>query len=113
MATVECLLPGDLIGKGGQKGLYLGQGIHPVWPQLKLVIWRLEDGSLSFDALSRMQDVGEYIPPCTRQARISRLHAAGYFPDHLVMQAKNIVSIAAEHLAEARVAEDPEAWAWE
>lgn len=71
---VADLTPGDLIGNAGQAALYVTQSQHPIWPSLRLVIWRLSDGTWSFDALSADQEVGERLsrnePPGRRELRL-------------------------------------------
>jgi hypothetical protein len=71
---VADLTPGDLIENAGQTALYVAQAEHPIWPHLRLVIWRLSDGTWSFDALDSHQEVGERLsrnePPGRRELRL-------------------------------------------
>lgn len=71
---VADLTPGDLIGNSGMSALYVAQAQHPIWPRLRLVIWRLSDGTWSFDALDSRQEVGERLsrnePPGRRELRL-------------------------------------------
>lgn len=72
---VAQLTPGDLIGSAaGRTALYITQSEHPIWPSLRLVIWRLSDGTWSFDALSSQQEVGVQLsrnePPGRRELRL-------------------------------------------
>lgn len=30
---------------------------HPLWPHLMLVVWKMSDGTMSFDALNPFQDL--------------------------------------------------------
>ncbi len=36
---------------------FVAQTVHPLWPNLQLVIWRLRDGTWSHDALSPGQEI--------------------------------------------------------
>lgn len=54
-------MPGDVVVLSGMRGTHIVHTQHPIWPQLELVIWRLDDGSISFDALDPRQDVGELV----------------------------------------------------
>jgi hypothetical protein len=59
--TVEKLQPGDVVIHSSltdERGCYIQQAIHPVWPHLRLVIWRMEDGAIYLDALDSRQVVG-------------------------------------------------------
>lgn len=52
MNRVADLLPGDVHRLGGGRwGVHVAQLPHPLYPALRLVIWRLSDGTHSFDAL--------------------------------------------------------------
>lgn len=42
------LIPGSII----DGHTFVAQTVHPIWPHLQLVIWRLRDGTWSHDALS-------------------------------------------------------------
>lgn len=61
MSTVKVrdLVPGDRVTLAGESAVFITQAVHPVWPVLHLVIWRLGDGTVSLDALSVDQEVGE------------------------------------------------------
>ena len=65
---VMSLVPGMQIELAGRVGTYVQQARHPIWPHLRLVIWRLADGSWSHDALAGEQDIGAVVPdtPTTR-----------------------------------------------
>jgi hypothetical protein len=69
------LRPGDVVEQAGQEGLpatFIIRTEHPIWPKLSLVVWKLWDGSWSFDALSDAQEVGQLSPSDhgTRQERL-------------------------------------------
>jgi hypothetical protein len=59
MTAVSELLPGDRAELGGQGAVFIAAVPHPCWPRLRLVIWRLDDGSWSLDALAARQEIGE------------------------------------------------------
>lgn len=67
---VSELTPGDTIKAfAGLQATYVAQTEHPIWPWLRLVVWRMPDGSWSHDALSPQQDVGEP-QPSDREANL-------------------------------------------
>jgi hypothetical protein len=74
-ARVGDLLPGDLVTSGTESAVFVGSCRHPLWPLLRLVIWRLGDGGWSHDALGMVQEVGE-VSPATEAERTERLRAA-------------------------------------
>lgn len=81
LTRVSELLPGDLVSQGGMQAVFITHCPHPVWPRLRLVIWRLDDGGWSHDALDADQDVGE-AAPATSEERQHRLRAVlGGGPD--------------------------------
>ncbi len=59
--TVYSLLPGDVVSMGGRQAVFVTHTGHPIWPKLRLVTWRLDDGSWSHDALAIHQEVGEAV----------------------------------------------------
>ena len=63
MTTVSELVSGDLVRNGGASAVYVEQAPHPLYPGLRLVIWRLVGGlgDWSHDALSPQQDIGEVV----------------------------------------------------
>jgi hypothetical protein len=75
MSTVADLQPGDLVYVAGMKthGIFIARAPHPEYPGLELVIWKLSDGSMSFDALRMEQDIG-WIQASTGQSRGARLY---------------------------------------
>jgi hypothetical protein len=75
MTTVDQLLPGDLVTKDFESAIYVAQTRHPLWLNLQLVIWRMEDGNWSHDALFAAQDVGE-AAASTAEERTQRLRQA-------------------------------------
>lgn len=75
MTRVIDLLPGDLVTVDHESAVYIAQARHPLWPSLQLVIWRMENGSWSHDALSPAQDVGR-AAPSTAEEREQRLRRA-------------------------------------
>lgn len=77
MSTVIELQPGDLVVLPGAEvtGVFITGCRHPLYGLLRLVVWRLSDGSWSFDALSELQDIG-HIQPTTPGERFARLKEA-------------------------------------
>jgi len=71
-ARVVHLQPGDLVTNGGMSAVFIARTVHPVWPVLQLIVWRLDDGTASFDALRSDQEVGE-VAPATSAERYDRL----------------------------------------
>jgi hypothetical protein len=74
MVTVAELVPGDLVTLPPDSAVFIVRAVHPVWPSLMLVIWRLGDG-WSLDALSAHQEVGD-VTPSSHAERQGRLRAA-------------------------------------
>lgn len=83
-ATVMDLQPGDLVTLPGPHGLisstFVAQTAHPIWPHLRLVVWRTDPelrlpGDWSHDALDPRQVVGT-VTPSTSAERAERLRAA-------------------------------------
>jgi hypothetical protein len=65
MTTVSELMPGDIVQDEGlaavggpTRACFVAQTTHPVWRSLQLVIWRLEGGRWSHDALDARQEIG-------------------------------------------------------
>ena len=80
---VADLTPGDLFDvpfRGGTAVFVAQVDPHPIWPYLRLVIWRMGDGSWSHDALDARQDVGEPRLPASPQERAERVRAALLHP---------------------------------
>lgn len=59
MTTVAELLPGQIVDgpDGAFWATFVAQTEHPLWPHLRLVVWRVAD-SWSHDALDARQYVG-------------------------------------------------------
>jgi hypothetical protein len=72
MATVIDLLPGDVVTQGPQQALFVASEPHPVHRELRLVIWMLDTGTWSLDALRADQEVGD-VTPAPREDRWTRL----------------------------------------
>jgi len=78
MATVGELRHGEQLVLDGPFGTitstFVAETQHPIWPNLRLVIWRMGDGSWSHDALDFAQDVGTPEPstPDERQTNLRR-----------------------------------------
>ena len=75
VTVVAHLRPGDQTTHATGTATYITQTQHPIWPRLQLVIWRMNDGTWSHDALSPAQEVG-CLTPSTRAERWTRLQAA-------------------------------------
>jgi hypothetical protein len=75
-ARVMDLSPGDLVTSFRRSACYIQSCAHPLFDRpLQLVIWRLDDGSWSHDALSPEQVVGQ-VRPATLAERQERLRRA-------------------------------------
>lgn len=64
MKVIE-LIPGMKILDPTQYDIahtFVAQCPHPLYTKLQLVIWRMQNGTWSHDALSPIQDVGECMP---------------------------------------------------
>jgi hypothetical protein len=58
---VRDLVPGDVVWREEMPGVeatFVARTDHPIWPRLQLVVWKINDGSWSHDALSIDQEVG-------------------------------------------------------
>jgi len=55
------LIGGDVVELGDHSATFIGRSNHPKYEGLALVIWKLDDGTFSFDALSYWQEVGKLI----------------------------------------------------
>jgi hypothetical protein len=62
MARVLDLLPGEIVHQGEEYATFIAAMKHPVYQGLRLVIWKLQDGTWSLDALSIYQVVGTVEP---------------------------------------------------
>jgi hypothetical protein len=56
------LQPGQRIHVGGMSAIFVARTRHPIWPTMQLVVWKMDDGTWSHDALSMTQDVGQPDP---------------------------------------------------
>lgn len=84
MTTVAELLPGQIVdgpaGNPVEAATFVAQTEHPIWPQLRLVVWKLHrDDSWSHDALDPQQDVGQ-ARPSTAIGRLYNLRRALLHP---------------------------------
>jgi hypothetical protein len=59
---VQDLEPGMTIQNGPMSAIFIAKAHHPKYPGLMLVIWKLDSGIFSFDALSPHQEVGDLLP---------------------------------------------------
>jgi hypothetical protein len=75
VSQVRDLMPGDLVSQGEMSAVYVAQCEHPIWPRMRLVIWKLDDGRWSHDALAFYQDVGA-VTVSTDEERRERLRLA-------------------------------------
>lgn len=75
MSRIYELTPGDLVTNADMSAVFVARTEHPIWPHLQLVIWRMDGGSWSHDALDARQDVG-LIRLATAEERASRLRDA-------------------------------------
>jgi hypothetical protein len=67
MNRVDELIPGDRIQVLAGSSTYVGRLPHPIWKDLQLVIWRMDDGTWSHDALDIRQEVGRILPTTPEQ----------------------------------------------
>lgn len=82
---LDRLQPGDVVimdplsANLSQWGAFIGQiQVHPVYPELSLVIWRLANGVYSFDALRRKQEIpGRLLQQTPTQQRETQRWALG------------------------------------
>lgn len=75
MSRVCELLPGDLVSQAGMSAVFVTHCPHPLYAGLRMVIWRMGDGSWSHDALDAGQDVG-VVTDATPEERRDRLRHA-------------------------------------
>lgn len=78
MATVESLRPGDQVTQPGLgTATYITDCPHPLYPALRLVIWRLHQPGhpWSHDALLARQEIGD-VAPATDEIRLRRLRGS-------------------------------------
>lgn len=58
MTLVKDLQPGDIVDHPMRSATFVMAVPHPLYEGFAMVAWRLDDGSVTFDALSPLQDVG-------------------------------------------------------
>lgn len=84
MTAVRELRPGDKVTLPAPEGpcsaVFVAETAHPLYFGLRLVIWRLDSGEWSHDALSPRQDVGA-ATPSSADERAGRLRAALLGPE--------------------------------
>lgn len=77
-AVVKDLIPGQCVGTGERSAVFIARCVHPVARYaavgLYLVVWRLDTGEVSLDALAPQQDIGYVLPgdPATQLAAAIR-----------------------------------------
>lgn len=75
MTAVIDLLPGNVVDHFGRSATFITQCPHPKYDGFALVVWRLDDGTTSLDALSPLQHIG-VARPQTGEERIEALERA-------------------------------------
>jgi hypothetical protein len=74
---VADLMPGNIVSiEGIGSATFVAHTEHPLWPHLRLVIWKLDDGTWSHDALDARQEVGTVNPWDEPTERIDNLRRA-------------------------------------
>lgn len=76
------LLPGDVVWHEaipGVEAIFVQRAEHPLYPGLQLVVWRMNDGTWSHDALADAQDVGN-VTLATPEERTANLRRALLHP---------------------------------
>ena len=53
--------------RADETAVFVTECPHPIWPNLRLVIWRLADGDWSLDALAPDQWIGTALPSTADQ----------------------------------------------
>ena len=78
MSRVDELTPGDLVTNPtiNKAAIFVARTTHPIWPDFQLVIWRMDDGSWSHDALLARQEILGDVSPATAADREARLRGA-------------------------------------
>lgn len=75
MARVSDLMPGNKVTLLNRSAVFIARTEHPLWPHLQLVVWKMDDGTWSHDALNIDQHVGNIEPwaePLDRRANLQR-----------------------------------------
>lgn len=83
MTILGILEPGDVVDLSGPNGVEWGVFVgliipHPIHPSFTLAIWRLMNGSYSFDCLKITQDIGQVRVVSELQRRSSLNWALGH-----------------------------------
>ncbi len=81
MARVRDLIPGDRVAVGPTSGIYITRAAHPRYVGLQLVVWRMDSGELSYDALSEAQEVGDVLIGEDRMANLREALEPPHEPD--------------------------------
>ena len=69
-AQVVDLVPGDRVENAGMTAVFVARTEHPLYPYLQLVIWRLQDGTWSHDALDEREWIGRVLAGEDRAANL-------------------------------------------
>lgn len=73
---------------GGTRAIFLMRvQPHPLYPGLVLIIWKMDSGNYSFDALGPRQDVGNLVgrnDPTARAERLMRMFDNEFFKEYLI-----------------------------
>lgn len=75
MIKVSELEPGAVVRLGNRSATFVVRTVHPIWPALQLVVWKLDDGTWSHDALDAEQYVGDAVPS-DEETRLTNLRTA-------------------------------------
>lgn len=76
MVRVTDLLPGHVVTLGGDSAVFIAAPPHPLHRGLRLVLWKMPDGTWSLDALLAEQEVGDLLPGQSPPARWARVQEA-------------------------------------
>jgi hypothetical protein len=74
------LIPGDLIHFSGRSSVFVARTEHPYYLGFAMVIWRMDQGDWSHDALLPNQELSGEVESATDEERRSRLFTA-LFPN--------------------------------
>jgi len=73
MIPLRNLVPGDEVEAFGVTSVFIGIiTLHPIWPSLSLVVWRMGDGSYSLDALYIGTELPGTVDTTNRLANLRR-----------------------------------------
>lgn len=75
---VRDLVPGDRVNAQYARVTFIAATEHPLWPHLRLVVWKTDDGRALMDALDADQELHDRIGviESTDEEREARLRAA-------------------------------------